>query len=307
MTPDSNTIEETFIDVSHGHRLYAQDWGNPKAKIPIVFLHGGPGDGTSDRAKLRFEPESQRVIFFDQRGSGKSIPYGEIKFNSTSDLIDDIDKVADKFKLSKFIISGNSWGSLLSLAYGLKHPQRLVGVVISGVFLGSKKEIDWINKGGFKNFYPEVWYKLLEQTPPQEHKDPLSYHYKQVTSGDYTEAKKSAYLYQTLEGSLLRLDDRYTPSDFSNFDPTAAFIAMHYMTNNCFLKDNYLLNNAKNIKLPVRIVQGRYDMVCPPTTAYLLNKELHDSRLTWTINGHIGEHEASNIMQLAYLELSGEL
>jgi proline iminopeptidase len=307
MKPDSYTIQEIFLDVGDSHKLYIQEWGNPKAKTPIIFLHGGPGDGTSDRVKSRFDPEHQRLIFFDQRGSGNSLPYGELKFNTTTDLISDINKIADKLKLDKFIISGNSWGSLLSLAYALEHPERLIGVVVSGVFLGSRNELDWIAEGGFKNFYPEAWDKLLAQTPKQDQASPLDYHFEQVKSNEFELAKKSAFVYHSLEGSLLRLDDRPMRDDYSKYDPTAAFIAVHYMSNNCFIEDNYILNNAKNINLPVRIIQGRYDMVSPPITAYLLNERLPNSRLSWSINGHIGEHEAANIMKLAYLELSGEL
>lgn len=148
MTPDTYTNQEFFLDVGDGHQLYVQDWGNPQAKTPIIFLHGGPGAGCHDGHKQMFDPALQRAIFFDQRGAGKSLPAGHLEHNTTADLIGDIEKLADRLKLSGFIITGGSWGCCLALAYALKHPKRLKALVLRGIYTASKSETAYLDDGG---------------------------------------------------------------------------------------------------------------------------------------------------------------
>lgn len=286
MTPDKYTIKEFFLDVGDGHELYVQDWGNPKAKTPIVFLHGGPGSGVKDAHRGQFVPAQHRVIFFDQRGSGQSIPKGSLRNNTTQDLIEDIEKIAKRLKLDHFVLTGGSWGSCLSLTYALKYPKRVEAMVLRGIFTGSKVEIDWLDKGGFRTFFPDVWDGFVAQTPKRATADPTSYHYKRILSKEESAAKASAYVYSNVEGALLSLDDRYTPEDPENYDPTTATTEAYYLSQHCFLPDKYILGSAHKLKMPVWLIQGRYDMVCPPITAYELHKRLPNSHLIWTIAGH---------------------
>lgn len=288
MNRDEFTNSEQFLDVGNGHQLYIQDWGNEKAKLPIIFLHGGPGAGTHQGNKLFFDAHQQRVIFYDQRGAGKSLPLGSLDHNTTDELVDDIEKIADHFKLDQFVITGGSWGSCLALAYGLKHPSRVKAMVLRGIFTGSQDEINFIDKGGFKNFFPDVWEKYLERTPKSHHNNPSAYHSKQIKGSDREAAKASAYAYSELEGSLLSLDDRHFAESYEEFDPAGPAIEMHYLDNLCFMPDKYILNNAGNLKMPIWLVQGRYDMVCPPITAYELHKRLPNSQLIWSQAGHKG-------------------
>lgn len=286
MTPDEYTIKETFLDVGDGHQLYIQDWGNPKAKIPILFLHGGPGSGFNNRYRQRYDPTIERVIFFDQRGAGKSLPYGSLEHNTTTDLVEDIEKIAKHLKLEKFILTGGSWGSCLALAYALKYPKRVKDIVLQGIFTGSQSEIDYICKGKFVTFFPDVWEKYLATTPKDHHNDPSAYHFKRALGKDEEAAKKSAYIYENTEGALLSLDDRFIPDEYDEYDPSSIKIELHYLVNRCFLPDNYILDNAHKLTMPIWLVQGRYDMVCPPVTAYELHKKLLNSQLIWTTAGH---------------------
>lgn len=297
MTPDKYTISESFVNVGDGHKLYAQDWGNKAAKKPIIFLHGGPGAGCEDRHKSIFNPDKQRVIFFDQRGSGKSTPVGELKNNTTDKIVGDIDKIADHFKIDKFILDGGSWGSCLALAYAIAKPKRVIGMVLGGLYTGSASENDWLNNGGFKNFYPDVWDEYLARTPEKYRDDPTAYHMRQITSKKAEDRKLSAYAYSCLEASVMSLDDRFTPDNYETFDPAGMIIEMTYIANNGFMPDRYIIENAHKITSPVWLIQGRYDVVCPPITAYDLSKRITNCQLIHIIGGHRLGHESWNLIR----------
>jgi proline iminopeptidase len=292
MNPDEHTIQETFLEVGDGHTLYIHEWGNPNAKVPVIFLHGGPGAGCGDGHKDHFEPAKQRVVFFDQRGAGKSLPSGSLNHNTTQNLIDDINKIADHLKLDKFILTGGSWGSCLALAYGLQHPKRVEAMVLRGIYTGSREENDFIDNGGFKAFFPDVWDAYLSRTPKEFHADPSAFHYRQLESGKPSDIKSSAYAYSEMEGSLLSIDDRHTPDNFEDFDPNGMAIELHYLGNGCFMPDRHIFKSAKKLTMPIWLVQGRYDAVCPPVTAYELNKVLPDSELIMVTAGHTGKDRA---------------
>jgi proline iminopeptidase len=305
MTPDKFTITETFLEVGDSHTLYVHEWGNRKVKTPIVFLHGGPGGGCKDRHKQGFDPERQRVVFFDQRGSGKSLPYGSLEHNTTQDLVEDIEKIARHLKLERFIVTGGSWGSCLALAYALRYPKRVQAMVLTGIFTGSQAEIDWLASGGFRDFFPEVWQRYLDETPKSHRNNPSAYHFKRVLGSDEQSAKASAYTYNNLEAGIMSLDDRFTPESFEEFDAASSRIEIHYLVNHCFLPDRFVLDNAHKLNMPIWLVQGRFDYVCPPKTAYELHQKLPDSHLTWTVSGHKGEHENWNMMRTMLLQLAG--
>ncbi len=265
ITADKHTIKEHRIKTADGHhKLYVQEWGNPNG-TPILFLHGGPGNGCGDSNKTYFDPTQHRVIFLDQRGSGNSIPYGSLEENNTSKVVSDLETLREKLDINKWSVTGRSWGSTLALCYAIKHSQSIERVVIGGVFLGTQNEVDWIEKGQFRTFFPEV--------DEQKNIDP--------------------YSYLKLAIPTLRLDDRYSLPDKDDFDDTAVKIELHYTKNKCFLPANYILDNAPNITAPVDIVQGRYDMMTPPKSAFALHKKLSNSRLHWTIAGHSGSDRSN--------------
>jgi proline iminopeptidase len=293
MTPDDYTILESFLDVGDGHELYIHSWGNPKAKTPILFLHGGPGGGCHDGHKTYFDPKRHHVVFFDQRGSGRSLPHGSLEHNTTAHLVEDIEKVIAHLGLKKVVLLGGSWGSTLALLFALSYPKKVEALVIRGIFTGAHNETDYFDKGAFKSFFPDIWEWYLARTPKPHHANPTRYHFKTILEGDPSSSKASAYAYQTMEGALLKLDSRFLPGDFETFDATDAKLEAHYLSNYSFLPDNYILDNAPELAMPVWIVQGRYDFVCPPAAAYALHKKLPQSHLIWTLAGHHGSDRNS--------------
>jgi proline iminopeptidase len=298
MNQDKFTHEELYLDVGEGHQIYVQDWGDAEAKVPIIFLHGGPGSGCDDKHKRRFDPATERVIFHDQRGAGKSLPTASVEANTTEHLIDDINKIVDRFKLDKFILLGGSWGSTLALAYALKHPSKVKALVIDGVFTASPAEEDWLDKGGWRQFYPDIWDEYVASVPKSHAANPTAYHFDKALRGSPEEVKRASYEYIKMESALLKLDDRHIPDHYDKFEPGGALIEIHYLANNCFLPANYILDNAHKLTMPIYIIQGRYDMVCPPETAYKLSQAAPKAELVWTINGHLRQHEASNVQRL---------
>lgn len=288
MTPDEYTIKEYMLPVGNGHTVYVHDWGNPKSKQPFLFLHGGPGSGCNDAFKAFFDGTRDRVIFFDQRGAGKSTPKGKLEHNTTQDLISDIEHILDNHGLEKIIIFGGSWGTTLALAYALAHPGRVASMVIRGIFTGRQAEIDHLDKGNFRNFFPDVWDAYLLRTPEQYRDDPTAYHSARAVGDDTKAAFESSYALGEFEGSVSALEDRHKATDPKIFDPVPARIEAHYIMNHCFMEENYIMDNAHTLSMPIWIVQGRYDMVCPPVTAYELHKRLPQSSLVMTQSGHSG-------------------
>jgi proline iminopeptidase len=304
MTPDEHTNQELMLGVSHGHTLYVQDWGKKDAAVPIISLHGGPGGSVTDAQRGPFDPRSQRVIFFDQRGCGKSTPYGSLEHNTTADLVADIDAVADKLGISRFIITGGSWGSCLALAYAVARPERVFAMVLRGIFTGSQKEIEWLDKGQFQTFFPDVWEQYKSFTPEPARDDPSQYHFERALGKDKATAKQSAYAYENVERALVKLDDRFVPEVYDSYDPSGIQIEIAYLKNRCFMPDRFILENASKLTMPVWLIQGRYDMVCPPITAYELSKQLPQGHLIWTISGHKDEHETWTLIRSLLQQLT---
>lgn len=306
MTPDQYTNREFYIEVGNGHELYVYDWGNPKG-LPVIFLHGGPGSEIKDGYKQAFDPTKHHVIFFDQRGCGKSLPYGSLKHNTTADLVEDIAKIAAQAKFRQFVLFGSSWGSCLAFAYALKHPKQVKAMILSGIFTGSKSEIDYFDKGEFAANFPEAWERYLATVPKSHQHSPTKYHYERILGKDEKAVRESACAYENLEGALMSLDDRFVPRlpGDPTYDPSGMRIEVHYMANNCFMPDNHILNNARKLTMPIWMAQGRYDMVCPPVTAYKLHQKLPNSHLIWTIGGHRGgERETQSVMRTVLLQLA---
>lgn len=304
MTPDDYTIQEFYLPVGDGHELYVQDWGYTSAKKPILFLHGGPGSGVSNRYKTNFDPRRQRVVFFDQRGSGQSRPFGSLEHNTTDDLIEDIAKILDHLALKSVVITGGSWGACLALAFALKHPRMVDALVLRGIYTGSKRENDWINYGGYRHYFPDVWDAYVAATPAEHKLDPSAYHIPRVLSDDPVAAKQSAYAVSNAEGAVLNLDDRFNAMDFEEFDPTMAKIETYYIHNNCFMPDRHILKNAHKLTMPVWLIQGRYDSVCPPITAYELSKEIPNCELIWTIAGHGNDRANYDVNRTILLQIA---
>jgi len=304
MTPDNYTIQETFVEVGDGYTLYVHEWGNKAATTPVLFLHGGPGGQCRDSHKGVFDPTRQRVIFFDQRGCGRSLPYGSLDHNTTQNIIEDIEKILEHLGVSSVILHGGSWGSALALFYGLAHSEHVKAMVLHGIWTSSKAENAWLDKGGFQTFYPDSWQRYAATVPTKYRHDPSSYHFPRILGDDPEAAKQSGYAYENLEGSAIALDSRSTPDKYEEFDPAGIRIEVYYLVNQCFMPERYILDNAAKLTMPIYLVQGRYDMVCPPMTAYELHQKLPTSELIWTISGHKAERESWNLMRTLMLQLT---
>lgn len=302
MQQDQFTLKEQMIEVGDGHRLYTQLWGSTDAKETIIFLHGGPGSGCSDGHKQLFDPTQQRVLFFDQRGSGQSLPHGSLLANNTDALIEDINKLAEAYDINTFVLTGGSWGSCLALAYGIKYPARVTRMVLRGIFTGRKAEVDFLDKGQIAAFFPDVWDRFVASVPPEFADDPGAYHQERMFGNDQV-ARAAALAYADLEGSIIALDDRVArPTiDPKTFDSASTTIESHYLVNGCFMPDGHIIANADKLTMPIALVQGRYDMVCPPFTAYELHQALPNGQLYWTIAGHSGSDRANVDMVKALL------
>lgn len=174
-------------------------------------------------------------------------------------------------------------------------------MVLRGIFTGSKAEINWLDQGQFQAFYPEVWERYVATTPKEHRKNPSKYHFEKAFGDDEALAKKSAYAYEHLEGNVIQLDDRPHFNDFETYDPTDIRVEMWYLKNGCFMPDRYILDSAHKLSMPVYLVQGRYDMVCPPKTAYELSQKLPNGHIVWTLDGHKPGHETWNLTR-AYLD-----
>ena len=278
-------IKENFsemLDVDGTHTIYYEESGNPDG-VPVIFLHGGPGCGTAPSCRQYFDPEFYRIILFDQRGSGKSTPRACLENNDTWHIIEDIEKIREKLNIDKWLVFGGSWGSTLSLCYAIKHPERVLGLVLRGIFLGRREDIEWIYEvGGVSNFHPESFERYISIIPEEERKDIIGAYYKRLTSEDKETREVAAKEWSMWEGSLVTLHpDPNLEQSFGeiNYAISMATIECHFWMNNMFWDDdNWLLNHVDVIKdIPTWIVHGRYDVDCRPIGAYELNKKLNAS------------------------------
>jgi proline iminopeptidase len=255
------------------HTMYWDESGNPRG-VAAVFLHGGPGGGSSPRHRRFFDPQFYRIIIYDQRGAGRSTPLGEIRDNTTPHLIADLERLREHLQIDRWLVFGGSWGSTLALAYAEAHPERCLGLVLRGIFLCRPLEIDWFLYG-VKHFFPEHWRAFAEFLPENERGDLLHNYHRRLVDPDPAVHMPAAHTWSRYEGSCSTLYP--DPELVAHFDQDAvalgiARIEAHYFVNNIFLPDNALLDNIDRIRhLPCSIVQGRYDVVCPILSA----DELH--------------------------------
>jgi len=274
--PDIEPYNTFSLTVSDFHKIHVEEVGNPKG-LPVLFVHGGPGGGIDKNHRRYFDPKIWRVILFDQRGCGKSTPFGELRENTTFDLVGDMEKIRNKLDITSWHVFGGSWGSTLSLTYAILHPTRVQFLVLRGIFLLRQKEISWFYQHGASLFYPEEWELFLKPIPKAEQHDLLSAYYKRLTSIDESVVKEAARAWSRWEGATSKLrKDQAMIEQFSSerFSYAFARIENHYFYHHGFFEDdNWILNNVRKIQhIPGVIVQGRYDMPCPPASAFLLHK-----------------------------------
>ena len=265
------------------HEIYYEQCGNPKGK-PAIFLHGGPGGGCGTLSRRFFNPKKYRIILFDQRGCGRSKPHTCLEDNSTWHLIEDIETIRRKLKIDKWLVFGGSWGSTLAIAYAQKHPKNVSQMILRGIFMLRQKELQWFYQYGASEMYPEAWQGFLKEIPENE-RDNLIEAYRKIFYGNDEKKKLSAAkAWSKWEASCSFINynpDAVKESINAEFALAFALIENHYFVNKGFLEnENQLLDNVDIIRnIPTIIIQGRYDVVCPPTTAYELHSKWPESEL----------------------------
>lgn len=291
---DKNTLATGLLDVGKGHQIYWEDWGNPKA-TPIFYCHGGPGGGCGESNKLLYDPSLHRVIFHDQRGSGRSLPFAETKHNTTQDLIADIEKLRCHLKIEKMHVHGGSWGSALALFYAVAHPDRVQKIIIWSVFLGRQFEVDFVNEGYPKHFFPEAWERFIALVP-KKHRSTgnsvMQYYNAMFYSDDLAIAKKYADEWTLWEATLLSIsyNKERLEAEILGDDNNGAIAKLeaHYFLNGCFVPENYILDNIAKIQsIPCAIIHGRFDMCTPPSSANdLFSAYGKNATFQWVNSGH---------------------
>jgi proline iminopeptidase len=251
------------------HTMYWEQSGNPDG-LPVLFLHGGPGAGSAPNHRRFFDPARYRIVIFDQRGAGRSTPLGELRNNTTPDLLADIERLREYLRIDRWMLFGGSWGSTLALAYGEAHAGRCLGLVLRGIFLCRDSEIDWFLYG-LKNIFPEAWHAFASPIPADERDDLLSAYYKRLTDPDPAIHMPAARAWGVYEGTCSTL--RPSPDTVAYFasDVVALGLARmeaHYFMHDIFMPANSLLDQIGSLRnVPAIIVQGRYDAVCPVVSA----------------------------------------
>lgn len=274
--PELDTFKKNALKPDALHEIYYELCGNPDGK-PVVFLHGGPGSGCNPGQRRFFDPEFYLIILIDQRGCGRSTPLGETKNNTTEDLVNDIESIREALGIEKWLVFGGSWGSTLALAYASKHSNRVTGLILRGIFLSRSSELNWF-LGEVKTFFPEAWHHLCEALPEDARENPLTAYKQLIFSEDTNISIPAAIRWNNFEGSIMTLLPRPGSNNDidGNVELARARIQIHYIEHSCFVgeRDFFAEARLKLAHIPTIIVQGRYDMVCPPITAWELSQAM---------------------------------
>ncbi|KAG8839211.1 hypothetical protein FRC18_000067 [Serendipita sp. 400] len=282
--PEIEPYQSGFLKVSDIHELYYELVGNKDGK-PVMFIHGGPGGGCGKRDRCFFNPETYKIILLDQRGSGRSKPTASLEQNTTWDLVDDIEKLRKHLAIDKWLVFGGSWGSTLSLAYAQTHPETVKGLILRGIFTLRKSELDFFYQNGASHLFPEAWEEYLAPIPEDERGDMVKAYHSRLNSDDEATRLTAAKAWSKWELTTSKLHmDPESISKAAEDDWANAFarIENHYFINEGFMRQGQLLEKQSIDKIrsiPCVIVQGRYDVVCPATTAYALKKAWPEAEL----------------------------
>ncbi len=262
------------LRVSDDHDLYLEESGNPDG-IPVLFVHGGPGGGTDGNSRRFFDPEQYRIIVFDQRGAGRSTPHAELKDNNTQALVADMEAIRAYLQIDRWMLFGGSWGSTLSLVYSQTHPERVLAMVLRGIFLCRREDLLWFYQDGASRIFPDYWNEYFTHIPEEERDDMIAAYHRRLIGHDEIARMAAAKIWSHWEGvcSTLRPNqhvvDRFVDPHFAI---AMARIEAHYFVNHCFMAENQILANASRLEgIPGIIVHGRYDVVCPVDNATALH------------------------------------
>ena len=267
--PDCAARATGMLALDARHTMHWEECGNAKG-VPLLFIHGGPGGGCLPHHRRFYDPAFWRIVLYDQRGAGRSTPAAELTDNTTAHLIDDIERLRVHLGIDRWLLFGGSWGSTLALLYAQAHPQRVLGLVLRGVFLATKPEIDWFVEG-MRRVFPEAWREFTHFLPARERSDVLASYYRRLTAADprvHLPAAQAWDRYESACSTLLPKPDSASRANTDAGTLAIARIEAHYFVHDAFLAPNQILERIARIRhLPCTIVQGRYDIICPPSTA----------------------------------------
>ncbi len=297
--PEIEPFNTGKIEVDDRHTLYFEECGNPDGK-PVVILHGGPGGGCSAKMRRFHDPAKYRIVLFDQRGSGRSTPHADLVDNTTWHLVEDIEKLRTRLDIDRWQVFGGSWGSTLALAYAESHPKRVTELVLRGIFMLRRWELEWFYQEGASRLFPEAWSKYVAAIPEVERHDLISAFHRRLTSEDEATRLAAARAWSVWEGatSFLHVDEDFAKShEDAQFALAFARIENHYFIHSGFFEvDDQLLRDAGRLAdIPGVIVHGRYDVVCPPQNAWDLHKAWPKAKLAITPTSGHSAFEEENI------------
>jgi proline iminopeptidase len=300
--PEIEPYRTGMLKVSDVHDIYFEESGNPNGK-PVVFVHGGPGGGTEPKQRRFFDPKAYRIVLFDQRGCGKSTPHASLVDNTTWHLVADMEAVREHLGIDRWQVFGGSWGSTLALAYAETHPDRVTELVLRGIFMLKKREIDWFYQRGASAIFADAWEHYLKPIPEAERGDLLNAYHRRLTSDDPNVQQEAAKAWSIWEGSTSTLMS--DPSLVARMGGDAfalafARIECHFFVNKGFFEnEDQLLRDVEKIrKIPGVIVQGRYDVVCPMETAWELHRAWPEADLRLVPDAGHSASEPGNVHEL---------
>ena len=280
--PAIQSYQQHQLQVSDLHTLYIEESGN-ETGIPVLFVHGGPGGGSSPKSRCFFDPDLYRIIVFDQRGAGKSTPHAELQNNTTQDLIEDMEKIRQHLGIEAWVLFGGSWGSTLSLLYAQAYPNRVLELILRGIFLCRKQDLNWFYQEGASHLFPDEWQHYIKPIPKELRNNFISAYYQQLTCNNELKRMAAAKAWSNWEGacSTLKVNKRVS-EHFSHPQVALAMarIECHYFINDSFIEENQIIKNMHKIShIPGVIVHGRYDVVCPIDNAFALKEHWLEGRL----------------------------
>ncbi len=309
--PEIEPFETGFLQVSDIHQIYYELSGNPEGK-PVFVLHGGPGSESSPFMRRFCNPDKFLIVLHDQRGCGKSTPYAELEENTTQNLVEDIERLREHLKVGQIIILGGSWGATLALAYSETYPENVAGMLLRGVFCCTQEELDHYYHGGTRKFFPDAYDKLLGMLPDPKRRPLADYFVELLQSADSAERMRisNAWVKYEVKIASLEVSDAWLDSVFGTEGSEEGFsmslLENYYLANGCFMEEGQLLRDTDKIAhIPITLVNGRYDMICPPITAYRLHQRLPKSKLV--IAEGAGHWMGEDAVQEALLKAMREL
>lgn len=280
--PEIKPYATQRLAVDELHNLYVEECGVAHG-LPVLFLHGGPGAGCEPLHRRFFDPQRYRIILFDQRGSGQSTPHAELRDNTTGHLVADIETLREHLGIDRWLVFGGSWGSTLALTYAETHPERVMGLILRGIFLCRDRDIHWFYQEGASRLFPDRWEQFLAPIPVAERNEMVQAYYRRLTSANELERLRAAKAWAMWEGATLALE--HNPQIVEQFGEahralSLARIECHYFINQCFIEPDQLLRDADRLRgIPGVIVHGRYDVICPLDNAWALHQAWPEAEL----------------------------